>query len=122
MLTKRHNNNMKLRRPQTFNIKNTHEKLWIEELHKTISGNLSFGTGFNTEDKNIQGKMIEVPDSGVANTSITIIHNLGYIPKFYDVKYLSLASQIFDFGTPWTTTKIFLASTTAHTKFRVFIH
>lgn len=113
---------MLLRRPQSFNEQNIHKKLYMDDLHKLVTGNISFGSGFNTEDKNILGTMVEVPDSGLANTSIAITHNLGYIPKFYDVKYISLASQIFDFGTPWTTTKIFLASTTAHTKFRVFIH
>lgn len=66
--------------------------------------------------------MIEIADSGVANSSITINHNLGYIPKFYDVKYASLATQVFDFGTAWTKTQIFLASTTAHTKLRIFVH
>ncbi len=84
--------------------------------------NISFGSDIDTLDQNIQGKMVEIADSGAANSSITVIHNLGYIPKFYDIKYISKATQIFDFGTPWTKTKIFLASVTANTKFRVFIH
>lgn len=113
---------MRLRRPQTFGIKNTHEKLWVEELHRLVSGNISFGSGLNTQDKNIQGVMIEVADSGLANSSIVITHNLGYIPNFYDIKYASKATQIFDFGTAWTDTQIFLASSTANTKLRIFIH
>lgn len=113
---------MKLRRPQTYGIKNTHEKLWIEELHKVISGGISFGSGLNTLDKNIQGVMVEIADSGLANSVIPVTHNLGYIPKFYDIKYANKATQVFDFGTAWTSTQIFIASSTANTKLRIFIH
>lgn len=98
------------------------EKLFMDDLQKLFNKNISFGVGIDTKDQNIQGKMVEIADSGLANSSVTINHNLGYIPKFYDIKYLSLASTIFDFGTAWTKTKIFLASSTAHVKFRVFIH
>ena len=113
---------MKLRRLSTVSYRNMDEKLFMDDLQKLFKKNVSFGTGIDTQDQNIQGKMIEIADSGVANSSVTINHNLGYIPKFYDIKYKSLATQIFDFGTAWTKTQIFLASSTAHVKFRVFIH
>src|SRR5579859_209633 len=113
---------MNLRRLSTANYRNMDEKLFMEHLQQMFKRNISFGTGINTNDQNIQGQMVEVADSGAANAAITITHNLGYVPQFYDVKYISLATQIFDFGTPWTKTHIFLASSTAHVKFRVFIH
>lgn len=113
---------MKLRRPQTVGIKNTHEKLWVEDLHKIFNRNISFGTGVNSQDQNIQGAMVEVTDSGLANSVIAVTHNLGYIPKFYDIKYANKATQVFDFGTVWTNTQIFIASSTANTKLRIFIH
>jgi hypothetical protein len=94
----------------------------MDNLQKLFNRNISFGTGVNTQDQNIQGTMVEIADSGLANTSITINHNLGYIPKFYDLKYASNATQLFDFGTPWTEKQIFLASSTAHTKLRIFVH
>lgn len=113
---------MKLRRLSTTNYRSINEKLFMDQLQQLFNKNISFGTGISTQDQNIQGKMIEIADSGVANSSITINHNLGYIPKFYDVKYASLATQVFDYGTAWTKTQIFLASTTAHTKLRIFVH
>jgi len=113
---------MKLRRLSTVGYKNIGEKLFMDQIQQLFNKNISFGTGIGTQDQNIQGKMIEIADSGAANSSITINHNLGYIPKFYDVKYLSASSAIFDFGTTWTKTLAFLASSTAHIKFRVFIH
>jgi len=113
---------MKLRRLSTVNYKNINEKLFTDQLQQLFNRNISFGTGVDTQDQNIQGKMIEIADSGAANSSITVTHNLGYIPKFYDVKYSSHATQIFDFGSTWTKTKIFLASSTAHTKLRIFVH
>lgn len=120
---------MQIRRYPTYKEDDVEFKNFLDDLHKLINGgNISFGTTVNATlnnpnaDRNIQGFLAEVADSGLANTSVTITHNLGYIPKCYDVKYISLATNIFDFGTPWTTTQIFLASSTAHTKFRVFIH
>jgi hypothetical protein len=113
---------MKIKRPVTFNIQDTEHKRFVEDLFKLTLRNISFGTFVDGEDQNIAGKMIEIADSGVANSSITLTHNLGYVPKFYDVKYMSLATQVFDFGTAWTKTQIFLASSTAHTKLRVFVH
>lgn len=113
---------MKLRRPETYRIKNINDKMLWENLYQVINGNISFGIGINTQDKNVRGTMVEIADSGVANSSIMVTHNLGYIPKFYDIKYASLATQVFDFGTAWTKTQIFLASSTAHTKLRIFVH
>jgi hypothetical protein len=113
---------MKLRRLSTVSYRNMHEKLFMDQLQQLFNGNISFGTGINTQDKNIQGAMVEITDSGGANSSIVINHNLGYIPKFYDIKYLSASTIIYDFGTTWTKTQVFLASTAANIKFRVFIH
>src|SRR5208337_1047963 len=112
---------MKLRRLSTVNYRNMDEKLFTDQLQQLFNRHISFGIGVDSQDQNIQGKMIEIADSGLANSSITINHNLGYIPKFYDVKYSSIATQVFDFGTTWTKTKIFLASSTAHTKIRIFV-
>ena len=120
---------MRTIRPNTFDIEDPNEKRWVEDLYKFINGNVSFGTSVNkgpntntNSDGNVQGTMVEIADSGLAGASITITHNLGYVPKFYDVKYISVATQIYDFGTPWTKVNIYLASTTAHVKLRVFVH
>lgn len=113
---------MKVRRFITDSIQHLQHKLWLEDVQKLFARNISFGTSVNSDDQNIQGAMVEIADSGAANSSITVTHNLGYIPKFYDIKYASKATQVFDFGTAWTTTKIFLASSTANTKLRIFVH
>lgn len=113
---------MKIVRQFTFHISDPNRKRWEEDLFKIFNRNISFGTTVDSEDQNIQGQMVEITDSGGANTSITVTHNLGYVPKFYDVKYMSQATQVYDFGTPWTVNNIFLASTTAHTKLRIFVH
>jgi hypothetical protein len=95
---------------------------FFEDIYKLTRRNISFGTFIDGVDQNIQGQMIEIENSGAANSSITLTHNLGYVPNFYDVKYMSQATQVFDFGTPWTKTNIYLASTTASTKLRIFVH
>ena len=113
---------MKIIRPKTYDIQDTNQKRFVEDIFKLTNRNISFGQTVNGLDQNISGMMIEIADSGAANSSITLIHNLGYVPKFYDIKYSNLATQVFDYGTTWTTTKIFLASSTAHTKLRIFVH
>lgn len=113
---------MQIIRNNTFNIEDPNHKRFMEDLYKIFQRNISYGTQVNGQDQNIQGAMVEIADSGLANTSITVTHNLGYVPKFYDVKYMNHATQVFDFGTAWTSTKIFLSSSTAHTKLRIFVH
>jgi len=101
---------------------NLAKRRFLEDLYSIFQRKISFGTTVNSNDQNIQGQMVEIADSGAANSSITVTHNLGYIPKFYDVKYANKATQIFDFGTAWTKTQIFIASSTANTKLRIFVH
>lgn len=102
--------------------KDLRRRRWTNDIYKLFNRNISFGTQIDSQDQNIQGKMVEIADSGAANSSITVTHNLGYVPKFWDVKYTNKATQVFDFGTAWTKTQVFLASSTAHTKLRLFIH
>lgn len=114
---------MLIRRPVTHNIQDTSHRNFIEDLYKLINGrNISFGRNVNSGDQNIEGRMVEIANTGAANTQFTVNHNLGYVPSFYDVKYMSLATNIYDGGTAWTDTQIFLKSSTANVRIRIFIH
>jgi len=118
---------MRVIRPNTYSIEDPNEKRWVEDLYRLTIRNVSFGRNITpatiaNDSQNIEGKMVEISDSGLSGASVTVVHNLGYIPKYYDVKYINAATQIYDFGTPWTVRNIYLASSTAHVKFRVFVH
>jgi hypothetical protein len=113
---------MKIIRPKTFDMTDLNLKRWHEDLFKLFNRNISYGQGIDTPDQNIDGKMVDIPDTGLANTQFIVIHNLNRIPNFYDVKYQNLATSIFDSGTAWTKTQIFLKSSIAHVHIRLFVH
>lgn len=112
---------MLLSRPHLYDQKSIHR--FIEDIHKFVNGRkISFGQQVDSGDQNIEGRMVETVDTGLANTEFSFIHNLGRIPLFYDVKYTDKATSIYDSGTPWTTTRAFFKSSTANVRIRLFIH
>lgn len=113
---------MKITRPITNNIVNPNAKRVTEDIYKLLNGNISFGTGINTGDKNLNGTMVEIVNTGPANTSVTVTHNLGRIPKFIDLKYKSIPGDWSDAGTAWTKTQVFIMFTAANMRVRLFIH
>lgn len=84
--------------------------------------NVSFGLAVDSQDQNIQGKMVEVSDTGLANTQFVVTHNLGYVPKFFDIKYRNIACSVYDSGTAWTKTQVFLKCDQPNAHLRIFIH
>ena len=53
-------------------------------------------------------------DTGTANTEFTVSHNLGFVPGKYILTKINNAGVIYDSGTTWTTTQIFLKCSTAN--------
>src|SRR5271170_242039 len=86
---------MKIIRPQTSAIKDPNQKRWYEDLFKLTNRNISFGTSVNGADQNIAGQMIEVADTGTAGVQFTVVHNLGRVPLYFDVKYINLNGNIY---------------------------
>jgi hypothetical protein len=123
---------MKIMRPNTYGIVDPNQKRWVEDLYKLTNKNISFGTSVqyldnklanSVQDQNMSGVMVEVSDTGTANTTFGVIHNLGYIPKYYDVKYINGNGTIYDAVTSsWTTSEIFLKCSLATAHIRLFIH
>ncbi len=113
---------MKVIRPKTFDMQDLNLKRWHEDLFKIFNRNISFGQSIDGQDQNIDGRMVDIPTTGVINTQFVVTHNLGRIPLFYDVKYTNLACSVYDSGTQWTKTQIFLKCSIANAHIRLFIH
>lgn len=113
---------MKIIRPNTYSITDPNQKRFVEDIFKLIKRNISFGTTVNGEDQNISGQMVEVLNTGLANATFTVTHNLGRIPLFYDVKYINVNGVVYDSGTAWTKTQIFLKCSIINAHVRLFIH
>lgn len=113
---------MKIVRRNTFGIKDPNEKRWVEDLYKILNRNVSFGSNVDSEDQNIDGKMVAISDTGPANTQVIVNHDLNRVPRFIDIKYKSVAGDWYDSGAVWTNTQVFLKFTTANMSVRLFIH
>lgn len=113
---------MRIVRPKTYDIPNPREKTWREDLYRIFNRRISFGSNVNSEDQNIDGQMVEIADTGLANTTVTINHNLKRIPRFIDFKYKDRTGDWYDSGTSWTTKSVFIKFTVANMKVRLFIH
>lgn len=113
---------MKTVRPKTWDITDLNKRRFTEDLWKLIRRNISYGHTVNGDDQNIDGKMVEILDTGVAGTVNNVTHNLGRVPLFIDFKYKNVAGDCYDAGTAWTKTQVFLKFTIDHMHVRLFIH
>lgn len=113
---------MKLRKPITHHLEDLNLRRTFESLYQFTLRNISYGHSVNGDDQNIDGKMIEIADTGVAGTVNTVKHNLNRVPLFVDVKYKSISGDWFDSGTAWTKTQITIKFTVDHMHVRLFVH
>jgi hypothetical protein len=94
----------------------------MQSLYRTISrvinGNLGFGDGTNTD--NISGVWKSVTIT-LADTDITVTHNLGRIPVGYLVMSKTQACDIYDGSVAPTTTQITLKGSVAGAIVKLFI-
>lgn len=92
----------------------------FEQTDKILRGNVSFGDGTNTD--NVFGVWVTVISPVAPNTQFTVNHKLGQVPVAFDVKRKNAAGDVYDSGTPWTKTQIFLKCSGASVTLTLFIH
>jgi hypothetical protein len=112
---------MRVTRPNTFALQDPNQKRWVEDLFKLTNRNISFGTQVNGIDQNIAGQMVEVANTGAANTQFTVTHNLGRVPLYLDVKYINGNGVVWS-SSPATSTQAFYTCSLANAHVRLFIH
>lgn len=100
------------RQIQFSNIKSVEElgrylSAYSDEVQNVVNGDLEL-------ERNIRGTVLDVV-FGMANTSTTITHNLGYIPRGYYQIDSSAATSLYNGGQPWTTVSIFVKSSAVAT-------
>jgi hypothetical protein len=88
-----------------------------------MGGNISFGNVTNTNtEQNINGVWVTGTSPSTANMAFTVTHVLGRVPVGFDVKRINAAGIIYDSGTAWTSTEIFLKCSVASATFTLFLH
>jgi len=61
-----------------------------------------------------QGEALTVADTGSANAEFSVTHHLGRTPNGYIITKNDKACSVYDSGTTWTTTAIYLKCDTAN--------
>lgn len=92
----------------------------LDQTDKILRRNVSFGDGSNSD--NIFGVWVTVTSPVAPNTQFTVNHSLGQVPVAFDVKRKNAAGDVYDSGTPWTATQIFLKCSAASVTLTLFIH
>lgn len=96
---------------------------------KAVNGGIDFGVSTQTAQGpgtaysgNMNGQWANVTASG-ANVEFAVPHNLNRIPSHYtyNADRATIVYQLPDTGTAWTTTNIYLKSSVASAKLRIFI-
>lgn len=86
---------------------------WLE-LSNAVNGGLKFSDNFDAQT-------VTVADTGVANTEFTVSHNLKRIPTGFIVTSAVGTGVIYNGASAWTTTAIYLKSTTANNNIKVLV-
>lgn len=99
----------------------------IKKMVLCLQGRVDFGASGNLKaGENIFGQWVTVSDTGTANTEFTVPHSLqsqsiGIIPGNYFVTHINKGGVVYDSGTTWTTSNIYLKCSTANTTLTLFL-
>ncbi len=85
----------------------------FKELEKVINGKL--------ELNNLSGEIIEVSDSGVADSELALSHHLKRTPSYFWVVDINKSAVVYRSSTAWNETTIYLKCNVANTSFKVFV-
>jgi len=84
------------------------------DLDSILNGGLLFGTNFDAV-------MISVTSNATPDTEDTVAHTLGKAPTGYIVYYKDKAGDIYDGGTTWTTSSIYLKCSVASVTYKIIV-
>jgi len=91
----------------------------LHRLALIFQGLISFGDG-TTED-NIDGRWATVADTGNADTEFTFAHGLGRTPVGFFVMNIDKGGVVYDSGTSWDATDIYLKCSAANAAVTLFV-
>ena len=94
----------------------------IKNLFTLSQNRVRFGDGTDGEiGENISGQFQVYTTNGVADTEDTIAHDLGVVPIGFIVINRDKGGVVYDSGTAWTSTNVYLKCSTATTAVTLFL-
>lgn len=95
----------------------------LGNVFNCLQGRVRFGSnnGSINKGENILGQFITYTTNVSANTEDAIPHSLGSIPIGYIVVRINKGGVIYDSGTTWTSSNIYLKCSTTSTLVTIFL-
>lgn len=83
---------------------------------------IRFGSGTDGDrGENMDGEWQVVGDTGAANVEFTVTHGVGAVPIGFLVMKIDKGGVIYDSGTAWTATSLFLKCSAANAAVSLFV-
>jgi len=93
----------------------------LVNLFIALKGNISFGDGTDGDIENASGIFQVVSDTGNADTEFTVAHGLGVAPIGFLTTNIDKGGVIYDSGTAWDSTNIYLKCSVANAAVTLFL-
>jgi len=94
----------------------------LVNLFTAFKARIRFGDGTDGElGENISGEFQVVSDTGAADTEFSVSHTLGAIPIGFLVTNIDKGGVVYDSGTAWTSTTIYLKCSAANAEVTLFL-
>jgi hypothetical protein len=94
----------------------------VRSIITMSQGRVRFGDGADGEiGENVSGEFQVISDTGAINTEFTVAHTLGAVPIGYIVTKISKAGIIYDSGTTWTSSNLYLKCSVANAAVSLFL-
>lgn len=94
----------------------------IASIFNVLKGRVRFGTGTDgARGENISGEFQVFTTSATPDAENTIAHTIGAVPIGYIVLKQDKAGSLYDSGTTWTSTNLYLKCDVASVAFTIFL-
>jgi hypothetical protein len=104
--------------PQPRDMKEADIFNTLTDFHNRLVAILNRGITFT---ENVDCVLVTLTSSATPDDSNTVNHTLGKIPNGYIVYYQNKAGSLYDGGTTWTNTAIYVKSNIASVTFKIII-
>jgi hypothetical protein len=93
----------------------------LKNLFLWSNARVRFGDGGNGNSENMAGEFRTVSDTGSADTEFTVSHTLGATPIGFLVVNIDKGGVVYDSGTSWTSSNIYLKCSAANAAVTLFL-
>lgn len=95
-------------------------KTTYEDVGNVLNGNIEFGSPTSNNAQNVKGSWA-TGKSLAEGVEFAVPHSLGKVPTGFHTVSVDQPGILYKGTTPWTSTQIYLKSSTAETNYTIFV-